>query len=122
MPGIDALIDLDPGADSNSDSILNLFEYKMGSHPLLADLPGQNPVIEDDGGVSKLAIYYDSVPSRTDVSRVAEHSPTLAPGSFTESGVETSIISTTSGREEKQARIPLTPEGQDFLRLKAVSP
>lgn len=121
VPGIDALLDLDPNADPDFDLLVNLFEYKMGSHPLLADQSGLLPVIEDNEGESQLAIYFNSVPSRTDVSLVAQHSQTLAPGSFTESGVDTSTLSTTSGREEKRASVPVITGEQDFLRLNANS-
>jgi iduronate 2-sulfatase len=119
-PGINPAADLAPSADPDGDRIVNLMEYKMGRHPLVPDRDAIPSGIEDDGGTDYFRILFDFVPSRNDVSMVAERSATLLPGSFTEAGVETTTSSTAAGKESKRARIPASG-GRGFLRLTAES-
>ncbi|MFZ9937103.1 MAG: sulfatase, partial [Luteolibacter sp.] len=79
-PGINPAANLAPGADPDNDQIANLLEYKMGRHPLWPDDDAIISGTEDDGGTDYFAMWFDSVPSRNDVSMDAETSTTLLPG------------------------------------------
>jgi hypothetical protein len=120
-PGIDPLADLDTDADPDFDGIVNLLEYKMGRHPLVPDLDSVISSIFEEDGVDYLALDYQSVPSRSDVTMVGERSSTLLPGSFTTTGVKTNTHSSVAGKELRRSHVAVTPAGRNFLRLKAAS-
>lgn len=120
FPGIDALTDLASDADPDGDDLVNHLEYKMGSHPLVADRGSVSSGIESEAATDYFAMYFNSVPARTDVSMNAKQSSTLLPGSFSQVGVETDILSSSVGKSRIRSRIVITEtESGNFIRLEA---
>jgi arylsulfatase A-like enzyme len=118
IPGIDPLVDLAGDADPDGDGIRNLLEYKTGRHPLIADRDSILSGIEKDTGTDYFSMYFDSVLSRTDISLVAERSSSLLPGSFQQTNITTTVLSTLAGKQQKRSRVQVSP-GADFMRLNA---
>ena len=63
FPGY-ASTELDDDQDPDGDGWINLFEYKLGTHPLVEDTPEIDLLLDLDG----LHIIYPDVESRTDVT------------------------------------------------------
>ena len=91
----------------------------MGTHPFIDDTDLVTSTVQNIGGIDYLALLYDSIPIRNDVTLDAEHSTTLLSGSFTTMGVINEILSTTCNRDRIRSRIPITAGHHDFLRLRA---
>jgi|GEM_PF-2153791 len=113
-PGLDPA-QLDPEGDPDRDAIVNLFEYKFGTHPFLPD----DPVVETDFQPGWLGLVYPDVAARSGVGLSVTSSTTLLPGSWSGAGVTTSTLNRRLGNAVYRAGQAPVTGSRIFLRVEA---
>jgi len=114
IPGY-SIEDFDFEADPDHDSLINLFEYVMGTHPLD---PDAKPIEAHFDGAD-FYIEYDHVVLRDDVTLGAFKSDDLVNGRWSSEGITETMVKQLPNRIRKRASISIDRVGASFLRLGA---
>jgi autotransporter-associated beta strand protein len=104
-------------ADSDNDGTINLIEYATKMNPSVSDVVPQS--FARNGNT--LEFHYSRNKAATDVTTRVEWSDTLAPGSWSQSGVTEQIVGDNGMVETVRAIVPSAP-GRRFVRLEISKP
>ncbi|QTN32357.1 S8 family serine peptidase [Akkermansiaceae bacterium] len=106
--------------NSDLDDLPNLVEYVLNSRPDIMERP--SPVVSslENGAIS---ITYTVSKDVTDVTLVAEWSPTMLPGSWQTAGILNEILEDGVNTRKMRSSVTVDPANPaKFMRLKAVAP
>lgn len=113
-------IDQSLTGNSDQDDMPNLVEYVLNSRPDRLEQP--SPIVSARTPTA-ISITYTKSKDVTDVSLVAEWSPTMAPGSWETTGILNEIIVDGVNTQQIRSSVTIDPtKPARFMRLKAVGP
>lgn len=106
-------------ADGDGDGVPNLMEYAAALDPAAKDAPMQTT----SKSTSQIEFHFAKSKAATDVTLSVEWSDTLDSGTWSTSGVTTSIVTDDGTIQEMKAVLPWNGStGRRFVRLKASRP
>ncbi len=106
-----------PDADFDGDGWNNRLEHALGLNPKLPDSPTAH--FSAQGGV--LTYTYSRPRVNSDVDYAVEWSDTLAPGSWSSTGILQQVIADNGTNVTMQATVPTGSAGSRFVRLKVTT-
>ncbi|MDX2080399.1 MAG: S8 family serine peptidase [Terrimicrobiaceae bacterium] len=107
------------GGDPDADGVPNLVEYFSGLDAVVAGVMGVPQVSVES---SQVHLIYRRAKGTQGVTGLVEWSGTLAPGSWSTSGVTDSLLSDEGPYELRRATAPANQTGRQFLRLRVTTP
>lgn len=108
-------------SDYDSDGLVNLLEYALGTSPASASLAPAAGITEIDGN-KYLQLQWTRPNNRTDITTFGEVSPDLTPDSWTSESTEVSVTITPAGQGMETVTIrdlsPMAGPMRHFLRAR----
>ncbi len=114
FPGISDPAIAGPAADPDGDALANLVEYATGTSP--SDPSAAVGELIGNGGV--LEFTYRKSQSANGVALQVEWSDSLAPGSWSTTGVTETVLTPASDPQTIKASVPAGTSGKRFVRLR----
>ena len=113
-------IDKSVNGNTDNDDLPNLIEYALGSRPDVFERP--SPLVSARTSTA-ISITYSKSKNVTDVTLVAEWSPSMAPGSWVTTGILNETLVDGVNTQQIRSSVTIDPANPArFIRLKAIGP